>query len=293
MNESTDFINSVNLNADTDFPYLVLDVINDRSYPLNPGFRVMHWHKDLQFILLLSGSIEIKTFDMELVLQAGEAVFINRNVIHLITQKGPCHYNSFIFPDYFLKFYFKSPAETLVEDIINNPGLSLYHLIPGTNWCDDVIHALGKLIGFEKNKTEFYVYEVLVQLSSLWLCFQKHIFLPPEKNLDPVSVRMQAFLGYIEKYYGEDITLEQLSKSGNVSKSECLRCFKTSMQTTPYKYITEYRLSQAAVLLKSTNMPIGDIASNVGFRQISHFGKCFREKTGYSPREYRALYLEK
>ena len=104
---------------------------------------------------------------------------------------------------------------------------------------------------------------------------------------------MQAFLGYIEKNYGEEISLEQLSKSGNVSKSECLRCFKTSMQTTPYKYITEYRLSQAAILLRSTNMPIGDIASNVGFRQISHFGKCFREKTGYSPREYRALYLEK
>ena len=47
------FINSVNLNADTDFPFLVLDVINDRSYPKNPGFLVMHWHEDLQFIYVL------------------------------------------------------------------------------------------------------------------------------------------------------------------------------------------------------------------------------------------------
>ena len=101
MNESTDFINSVNLNADTDFPYLVLDVINDRSYPLNPGFRVMHWHKDLQFVLLLSGSIEIKTFDMELVLQAGEAVFINRNVIHLITPKALVTITALSFPTIF------------------------------------------------------------------------------------------------------------------------------------------------------------------------------------------------
>ena len=36
MNETPDFINSVNLNANTDFPYLVLDVINERSYPVNP-----------------------------------------------------------------------------------------------------------------------------------------------------------------------------------------------------------------------------------------------------------------
>ena len=32
-NGKEDFINSVNLNINTDFPYLVLDVINDKSYP--------------------------------------------------------------------------------------------------------------------------------------------------------------------------------------------------------------------------------------------------------------------
>ena len=35
-NGKEDFINSVNLNINTDFPYLVLDVINDKSYPRNP-----------------------------------------------------------------------------------------------------------------------------------------------------------------------------------------------------------------------------------------------------------------
>ena len=103
---------------------------------------------------------------------------------------------------------------------------------------------------------------------------------------------MQAFLNHIEKHYAENLSLEALAKSGNVSKSECLRCFKACMQTTPYKYILEYRLSKAAILLKSTDTPIGDIASSVGFHQISHFGKCFREKTGYSPREYRQLYID-
>lgn len=46
------YINSVNLNINSDFPYLVLDVINDIAYPRNPGFQVMHWHEDLQFITL-------------------------------------------------------------------------------------------------------------------------------------------------------------------------------------------------------------------------------------------------
>lgn len=57
------FINSINLNAETDFPYLVLDAINENSYPRNPGFRVMHWHDDLQFIYVLNGGIIVKTLD--------------------------------------------------------------------------------------------------------------------------------------------------------------------------------------------------------------------------------------
>jgi DNA polymerase bacteriophage-type len=85
----------------------------------------------------------------------------------------------------------------------------------------------------------------------------------------------------------EDISLESLAKSGNVGKSECLRCFKASLQTTPYKYLMECRLLKAAELLTTTDLPIGVISENVGFHQVSHFGKCFKEKTGYSPRDYR------
>lgn len=55
--ESTNYINSVNLNQNTDFPYLVLNVINGNSYPKNPGFRVMHWHEDIQFIYVLDDNV--------------------------------------------------------------------------------------------------------------------------------------------------------------------------------------------------------------------------------------------
>lgn len=286
-NTQNDYINSVNLNADSDFPYLVLDVINDQSYPRNPGFQVMHWHEDLQFIYVLDGEIEIKTLDTSVQVNKGSGIFINKNVIHLVKKAFSCHYNSFIFPDYFLKFYFGSPGATFVERIVGKDELPICCFPKEMNWCKSILSALSRLAYLENRKTEFYAYEVLCLLSALWLEVCRNIQVPNGNTDTVIGIRMQKFLQYISEHYGEDISLDRLAGSANVSKSECLRCFRASMQTTPYKYLTEYRLSKAAELLKNSDEPIGNIADSVGFRQVSHFGKCFKEKTGFSPRDYR------
>ncbi len=288
-NKKENYINSVNLNINTDFPYLVLDVINDKSYPRNPGFQVMHWHEDLQFIYVLSGAIEVKTLDNSFQITAGQGVFINKNVVHFVKRVGECHYNSFIFPAHFLEFSFDSPAKAFVDSVTEIEQFQIFPFTRNTDWGEKALSMLQQLSELERNKTEFYVYEVLVLLVSLWLVIRKNITLPPDRQENIMNIRMQKFLHYIEQHYPEDLTLEDLAASANVSKTECLRCFKLSLQTTPYKYLVEYRLSKAALLLKRTDEPIGNIVSSVGFHQLSHFGKCFKEKTGYSPREYRNI----
>ena len=271
----------------TDFPYLVLDVVNQKSFPQNPGFQVIHWHEDFQFIYVIDGKIKFLTLNKRIEVSASQGIFINKNILHQVKEFTSCHYKSFVFPDYFLKFYFGSPAGVFVDSISENEDLEFYHFTGQNEWENTVLNLLQKLTEMEEKKTEFYPYEILLILSSLWLTFRKNILLPPQQQENIVSIRMQKFLNYIANHYAEDISLESLAKSGNVGKSECLRCFKASLQTTPYKYLMEYRLSKAADLLTTTDLPIGVISENVGFHQVSHFGKCFKEKTGYSPKDYR------
>lgn len=287
--EKEQYLNSINLNVHTEFPYLVLEVVNDRAYPQNPGFNVMHWHEDLQFIYVLNGTVEVRTLDSVVQINAGEGVFINKDVVHYVRRIGNCHYNSFLFPTCFLEFYTGSPAKTFVDSLISSKQLSLYCFHRNNDWCNKVLSLLEQLVGLEKNKTEFYIYEVFVCLSALWLTMIKNIIIPLEKMENAVSIRMQKILRNIAEHYAEDLTLTDLAKSASISKSECSRCFKVSLNTTPYKYLTEFRLSKAAQLLKRTAEPVGNIAESVGFHQMSHFGKCFKEKTGYSPREYREM----
>lgn len=287
--EKEKYINSINLNINTDFPYLALDVVNDKSYPKNLGFQVMHWHDDLQFIYVLSGAIEVTTLDDIVQVKTGEGIFINKNVIHHVKRIKDCHYNSFIFPNYFLEFYAGAYVKSFVDSVVENEQFTFYHFIQGSVWHDEILSVLSQLADIENNKTEFYIYEVLVYLSSLWLTMIKNINFPKRKQKNIVNIRIQKILRYIEENYSENLTLEDLAKSANISKSECSRCFKSSLNTTPYKYLNEIRLLKATQLLKHTNEPIGNIAVTIGFNQMSHFGKCFKEKTGYSPKEYRDM----
>lgn len=285
--EKQKYLNSVNLKAESNFPYLFMDVIGDCSVPEPPGYHVMHWHDDFQFIYVISGHIDVHTLNQLETIKEGEAVFINKNVVHEIESFYDCHYKSIVFPEHLVEFYIGGPAKKYVASIAENSKLSIYLFRNNNEWNKNIFELLQQLIKLEEEKSSFYEYEVLVHLSRLWLEFIRNIDIPIENTKSETVIRMEKFLKYIEQYYNDDLSLEKLARSANVSKSECLRCFKCTMKTTPYKYLIEYRLQQATIFLQNTNLLIGEIAEKVGFHQVSHFGKCFKEKTGYSPKKYR------
>jgi AraC-type DNA-binding domain-containing proteins len=282
-------INSINLKQKSNFPYLVLNVKDAQSFPLNPGFKVMHWHEDLQFVYVSSGKITFSILGKtNLVIHGGEGLFINKEVAHLIIPAPHSHYHSFIFPDYFLEFYFNSPAQTIVSSVLNNEDFNFYMFKSDAEWKKDILELLKKLIGFENNKNNLYSYQVLVTLVTIWLDMAQHIHPIQDQKTDKViTKRMNIFLNYIQNHFSEKITLETLAASANVSKSESLRCFKTTLKVTPYEYLIEYRLNQATKLLQETDLPVNVIALKVGFPQASHFTEVFKSKTGLTPSKYR------
>ena len=282
------YINSKNINAQSDFPYLILDVINHHANPINPGFNVMHWHSDLQFIYVLKGTVNIRTLEKAENLSAGAGAFINQNVVHQVIHQNNSHYRSFIFPTYFLEFYFGGPTQRLVEELTLNSNLELIKFEPAGKWSTicKKLNNLSQL--FENDRQQrLYPYEVLTTLVNIFLELQKRVSLPQQQQDSNAKIRITAMLNYIQENYPQKITLAELAKSANISKAECNRCFHNILQTSPYKYLLEYRLSKAAELLKKTELPISVIANQVGFGQASQFGKYFKAKTNLTPFQFR------
>ena len=106
-----------------------------------------------------------------------------------------------------------------------------------------------------------------------------------------MQARMRLMMQYVFTHYKEKITLTDIASSANISKSEALRCFRLSLQTTPVSYLIDYRLNCARQLLESTDDTITEISVSVGIDSISYFVRIFKEKFNMTPKAFRQAHL--
>jgi AraC-like DNA-binding protein len=93
---------------------------------------------------------------------------------------------------------------------------------------------------------------------------------------------------YIESCYAQDIALTDLSQVSMLSEFHLLRSFKAFFKVTPYQYLKQKRLKEAALLLKNTDLPVQDICSRVGFEESSSLCHAFNKRFGLSPTGFRS-----
>ena len=284
---------AINLNADTNFPYFVRHARNGMFSKGDVGFGVLHWHEDLQLIYVIEGVACVTTLGEKKLVSAGEGIFVNKGVIHYsVERSNPCEYILLRFPEKMLTFYTGSPAEKITRTVTDNSNITVVVFTEDISWCRQVLQLLQKLVRLDEENNDnkeslLYMYEVQIYLCRIWMAMLENLDITVESNENITGKRMRRMLEYIERSYAESVTLEDIAESAGISKSEALRCFHQSLQTTPYNYLMNYRLLKAVNLLEETNSPVGEVMWRCGFRQQSYFGKCFKEKTGCSPREYR------
>lgn len=72
-----------------------------------------------------------------------------------------------------------------------------------------------------------------------------------------------------------------------ISSGYLSAAYKKAFGVTISKYIISLRMKHAAELLRSTQLPIADVAENCGFNNLSYFMRMFKKHYGRTPTEYR------
>ncbi|MCJ7932509.1 MAG: AraC family transcriptional regulator [Chryseobacterium sp.] len=92
----------------------------------------------------------------------------------------------------------------------------------------------------------------------------------------------------MEKVYKENYTIDQLARLSNRSLSVFKREFNSIFGSSPARWILTRKLSDARVLLTSTDKSISEIAFACGFSTLSRFDKSFRKHFHKTPSSMRA-----
>ncbi len=92
---------------------------------------------------------------------------------------------------------------------------------------------------------------------------------------------------YIDNHLDRKISLLEISQHANINDSHLSRQFKKETGKTVTEYINEKKILRAKYYLENTNHSITEVSVMCGFENHNYFSKIFKEKTGYTPREYQ------
>lgn len=86
----------------------------------------------------------------------------------------------------------------------------------------------------------------------------------------------------------DDFNINTIAETIGLSRSAFFKKLKSLTGFAPVDLVRDVRLTKAADMIETTDENITTIAYSVGFHDVGYFGKCFKQKFGKTPKDYRA-----
>lgn len=111
--------------------------------------------------------------------------------------------------------------------------------------------------------------------------------IPPmsKGGLTPRDAR--TVLDYIREHLHEDISLEELAATVDLSSHYFTEAFRKTLGVPPYRYVLQQRIEKAKALLLDSDIPVSIISEHSGFSSQSQFTTMFRKIVGVTPSKFR------
>lgn len=186
---------------------------------------------------------------------------------------------------------------------ISIQGDDLYTILNRTSLVDahifkfrpenKALHTAKKIIEFnQKNENNLSVrlWNNSYTLFFLYQLYSEFI------NEDLVSIDyldeeklVNLIIDYIHNYYNQNILVNDIANYFNISTSYLYKLINDKYNQTPKEIILELKLRDARQMLSHSDLPIKNIASQIGMNSQEYFSKFFKKRTGYSPTKFRQL----
>jgi YesN/AraC family two-component response regulator len=270
----------------------VITQVKRNSEPFNMDQR--HYHNLFEIYYLLKGERNYFINQRSYHVKKGDLVLINKNILHktsTIDSKNPEHERILI---QFDEQLFSSLAAEMKsaelfkvfekkENVLSlNPEQQL--------WLEE---ELFKLTAESKKKNnpenslavKLIIAEILILIKRISAKSAAQNLKYPDQKHENIS----KIAAYISQNYENKLSLSSLAEKFNYSPAYLSRAFKEVTGFNFVEYKNNVRIKEASKLLLQSELSVTEIATEVGFNNITHFGRIFKEITDLSPLEYRKV----
>lgn len=256
-----------------------------------------HKHNYIEVIYMCQGSTTHIIDDKEVVLKAGELLFLNQNASQEILPAGEkdIAVNFIILPEFFdITFKMIGEEENQLRDFIvgclcgdvryaSHLHFEVADVLPVQNLMENMVWTLLNRVPNKRSMNQYTMGLLFLHLMH-YTDKIRHTSESYEQHL-ALSV-----LGYIDENY-KDGELTELAKELNVDIYWLSKMVKRLTGKNYKELLQIKRLNQAAFLLLNTRFSIVDIGNMVGYDNTSYFYRIFKNRYQMSPKEYRMIHL--
>lgn len=250
-----------------------------------------HTHDYVEAIYMCMGKTTHYINGNEVILKSGELLFLSQNAEQEILPAGTedLAVNFIILPEFFDTAVMmmgdeETPLRKFLVDCMKNNSENAGYLhfkvsdiVPVQNLIENLLWSL-----LHKNTNRRRIIQNTMGLLFLHLMDYTER-LEYGDNRDEAIIKA---LSYVENNYAS-ASLTELARRQHYDFAWYSREIKKKTGSTFTELVQQKRLSQAAFMLKNTDINIADIAIKTGYDNISYFHRIFKEKFGLTPHEYR------
>ncbi|MGN7381587.1 L-rhamnose operon regulatory protein rhaS [Chlamydia abortus] len=268
-------------------PFYILEITID--FLIN-----MHHHDYVELLYVVEGSgIEIINGKKH-TLQPGTASFLLPHHIHEI-QGNPASPLRVYCCMFDISVLFGSRFDFELVGRLLRSGVDLPSFVDFKNEQIEQMNSIFSSIVREYTGSNFGKFTFIrVKLLEALLQFARELQPAAQDEFRPAhdsQKRLENVIQYIHTHYAEKLTLETLSKKFNLSPPYISQGLKKLCGEGFVDYMHKIRIGSALSLLSSTDMPVADVAVEVGFDSYRSFTRVFRKLRGMTPSQYRETYI--
>lgn len=255
----------------------------------------MHIYHYIVLTYVYSGTLHISVEDQTIHLSAGDMIILDKHVPHSVEATGDNDLGiNIILNDFYFsnKFFNKLASDQLItefmNELMNHKHTHIHYLLFHTH--DDFLlrnciqNILCEYFDPKISSDDIIDNYIMIIITHLARVGQYHTNLSVQlfKN----QQLLDEIIEYIHHHYQEG-SLQKMCQHFGYDPSYTSKLIKKFSGKTFKQLVNEERMKKAMILLQNNELPIYEIAQEVGITNLTSFYKRFQDYASCTPLEYR------